>query len=212
MMARMLQVGLTGNIASGKSNAARVFAELGACIIDADIIAHELLAPGTATYRSIREAFGDEVLHPDGTVNRKKLGRIVFSETQKRLLLNGLIHPAVRNEVLRRVGELAEAETAAIIIVDAALMVESGFYKLHDRLIVVRCDPALQLSRLMARDGLQPSEARARMDAQMPVEEKLKLADYIIETSGTLRETRIQIEKIYKDLVLVESQLRLGSE
>jgi dephospho-CoA kinase len=206
----MLQVGLTGNIASGKSNASRVFAELGAHVVDADIIAHKLLDPGTATYGRIRDAFGAEILFPDGTINRKVLGRIVFSQADKRVLLNGLIHPDVRAEVLRRVGEVVAREASAIIIVDAALMVESGFYKLHERLIVVYCDPALQLSRLMARDGLLPSEAKARMDAQLPVEEKLKLADYVIETSGTFRETRVQIETVYRDLVRVESDLRPG--
>jgi len=206
----MLQVGLTGNIASGKSNAARVLAELGARTLDADLIAHELLSQGTPTYWSVREAFGQEILNTDGTIDRGRLGRIVFSQREKRMLLNGLIHPEVRKEVLRRVSDLAEREPRAVVIVDAALMVESGFYKLHERLIVVKCDPVLQLSRLMARDGLQPAEAKARMDAQLPVEEKLKLADYIIETSGTLRETKILIERVYHDLVQVESRLRSG--
>jgi len=212
MMPRMLHAGLTGNIASGKSQAALVFAELGAHVIDADTVAHELLGPGTKTYAKVAESFGMEILNPDGTINRKVLGGIVFQDFRKRQLLNALVHPDVRTEVLRRIVDLEKDSSAGIIIVDAALMVESGFYKLYDRLIVVTCDPALQLNRLIHRNGLTPDEAKARMAAQMPIEEKLKLADYTIDTSGTFRQTREQIEAIYRDLLLQEMRLRSASE
>jgi dephospho-CoA kinase len=198
----MLQVGLTGNIASGKSHASAVFAELGAHIIDADVIAHELFAPGTGTYLKVRRAFGDGILDPDGTINRKILGHIVFHRAEQRLLLNSLVHPDVVAEVMRRTFELAERAFDGIVIVDAALMVESGFYKVQDRLIVVVCDPALQLARVMNRCGLSAEEARLRIDAQMPVAEKIKLADFTIDTSGTYAGTREQIERIYRELLM----------
>ena len=206
----MLQAGLTGNIASGKSHASGVFAEMGAQIIDADVIAHELFVPGTATYAKVVQAFGTGILGPDGAINRKVLGSIVFHDGEKRLLLNSLVHPDVRAEVLRRKAALEEEGFEGIVIVDAALMVESGFYKMQDRLIVVTCDPALQLARVMGRCGIDAAEARLRIASQMPAEEKIKLADYTIDTSGTYSRTREQIEFIYRDLVLEPRRRRDG--
>jgi dephospho-CoA kinase len=207
----VLHVGLTGNIASGKSHATAVFAELGAHIIDADVVAHELLAPQTATYRKVVDAFGPEIVNDDGTINRRRLGGIVFHDTDKRLLLNSLVHPDVRAEVLRRVVEIDGDGRDGILIVDAALMVESGSYKMYDKLIVVHCAPALQIARIVARDNLSIAEARARMAAQLPAEEKLKVADYAVDTSGTFRQTREQIEAIYRSLVLDELALKSRS-
>jgi dephospho-CoA kinase len=204
----MLQVGLTGNIASGKSHASSVFAELGAHIIDADIIAHELFTPGTTTYTKVVVAFGDRILFPDGTINRKILGNIVFHQEDQRLLLNALVHPDVVAEVMRRTFELTKRAYSGIVMVDAALMVESGFYRVQDRLIVVTCEPALQLARVMNRCNLSAAEARLRINAQMPVEEKLKLADYTIDTSGTYASTREQIEEIYRNLIVEQRQMR----
>jgi dephospho-CoA kinase len=200
----MLHVGLTGNIASGKSAAALMFAELGAHVIDADRVTHDLLRSGTPTYDRIVAAFGKKVLNSEGDIDRKKLGQIVFSDAEKRRNLNALIHPKVGEEILRRVFELEHAAAKGIIIVDAALMIETGAYKKYHRLIVVHCPPSLQISRLMARDGWTEAEARARMDSQMPMEEKLKLADYAIDTSGTLKQTRDQVQEIYRDLLIRE--------
>ena len=204
----MLRVGLTGNIASGKSHATQVFAELGAHIIDADVIAHGLLAPGTSTYDGVVAAFGGQILNPDASINRRKLGEIVFQDEAKRAELNSLVHPEVRAQVLRRIDELEDSGQNGIIIIDAALMVESGFFHTFDRLIVVHCSPSLQLSRIVSRDGLTLAQARARMAAQMPVEEKIKHAHYTIETSGTFRQTREQIESIYRDLLLLNLKTR----
>src|SRR5262245_40409536 len=208
----MLRVGLTGNIASGKSHATQVFAELGAHIIDADVIAHELLAPGTSTYDRVVAAFGDPILNPDATINRRKLGKIVFQDEAKRAELNSLVHPEVRARVLRRIDELEDSAQNGIIIIDAALMVESGFFRTFDRLIVVHCSPSLQLSRIVSRDGLTVAEARARMAAQMRVEEKIKHAQYTIETSGTFRQTREQIEAIYRDLLLLKLKRKTSAD
>ncbi len=204
----MLHVGLTGNIASGKSCAAQIFAELGAHTIDADVIAHELLTPGTVPFDNVVREFGPGILCPDGTVNRKILGQIVFKDAEKRTLLNSLLHPEVRAELLRRIVDLEKPDQRGIIIVDAALMIETGFYQYYDRVIVVACDPAIQLARLINRDGLSLAEAQARISSQIPAEEKKKLAHYTIETSGTLRHTREQVEAIYRDLLLVEMRMK----
>jgi dephospho-CoA kinase len=204
----MLHVGLTGNIASGKSSAAQFFAEQGAHVIDADQIAHSLLRSGTPTYIGIVEAFGDRILSPNGEIDRRILGRIVFSDANQRDVLNSLTHPAVEAEILRRIEVIEQSSSCGIIIVDAALMIETGGYKIYHCLIVVACDPSLQISRLIGRDGLTDSEARARMASQMPVEEKLKLANYTIDASGTLKQTLEQVETIYKDLLLRERSLK----
>jgi len=204
----MLHVGLTGNIASGKSHAALLFAESGAHVIDADIIVHGLLASGTKTYNKVVDAFGAEILTPDGQIERKKLGQVIFGSPEKRLLLNGLTHPDVSAEILKRIFQLEQSCPGGIVIVDGALIVETGGYKMYHRLIVVTCNPSLQISRLMNRDGLTQEEAKARMSSQMPIEEKLKLADYTIDASGTLRQTEDQVEAIYRDLLVQELRLK----
>jgi dephospho-CoA kinase len=204
----MLQVGLTGNIATGKSHASGVFAELGAHVIDADAIVHELFHPGSATHAKVVAAFGKEILAADNTVDRKILGNIVFSQPPRRLLLNALVHPDVAAEVMRRVFDLAKQGFKGIVIVDAALLVESGFYRMQDRLIVVNCDPALQLARIMSRYGLSAENAQLRIAAQMPAQEKIKLAHYTIDTSGTYSSTREQIETIFRDLMLYTHERR----
>jgi dephospho-CoA kinase len=200
----MLHVGLTGNIASGKSHAASLFAELGAHIIDADQVVHELLSCGTRTYNRIVDAFGELILGPDRKIDRRRLAQIVFFDKEQRLLLNSLTHPDVGAEILRRIFDLEQISSRGIVIVDAALMIETGGYKIYHRLVVVACDPALQLSRLISRDRLTEKEARARIASQMPVEEKIKLADYTIDTSGTLKQTLEQVEAIYRDLLIQE--------
>ncbi len=207
-MSAMLHVGLTGNIASGKSCTSQVFAELGAHLIDADLIVHELLSCGTGTYQRIVEVFGDQILEPDREINRKKLGQIVFFNEEKRKILNQLTHQDVGAEIRRRISELEQTFPRGIIIVDAALMVETGSYKMYDRLIVVTCGRSLQISRLMNRDRLTEEEALARMNSQLPIEEKLRLADYTIDTSGTLKQTREQIQAIYRDLLIQEIRLK----
>jgi dephospho-CoA kinase len=201
---RMLHVGLTGNIASGKSHTALLFAELGAHIIDADAVVHELLASRTKTCQKIVDAFGSDILRSDGSIDRRKLGQIVFSDVEKRELLNSIVHPDVNSEILRRIFDLEQLSPSGIAIVDAALIIETGGYKMYDKLVVVTCDPMLQISRLTTRDHLTIEEAKARMNSQLPVEEKLKYADYTIDTSGTLKQTQEQVETIYRDLLIQE--------
>jgi dephospho-CoA kinase len=206
----MLCVGLTGNIASGKSTAASFFAELGAHVIDADRVVHVLLRTGTSTYNKIVEVFGRLILGEDGEIDRRKLGKIVFSDEDKRSRLNALTHPDVEAAIEKTISGLEQASSHGIVIVDAALIVETGRHEMYQRLIVVTCSPALQIARIMSRDGLTEADARARMASQMPIEEKLRLADYIIDTSGTMKQTRDQVEKIYHDLIAREPGMKDG--
>ena len=204
----MLHVGLTGNIATGKSYAAAHFEQLGAHVIDADRVVHELLKSGTPTYQKIVDAFGEGILLEDGSIERSRLAEIVFFNEEKRSLLNSITHPAVKDGIKRRISLFDQKREAGIVIVDAALMVETGGYRDYHRLIVVACDRSLQLARLMNRDGLTEHEALARMTSQMPIEEKIKLADYVIDTSGTLKSTENQVDAIYRELAACDIQQR----
>ena len=196
----MLRVGLTGSIAVGKSFVASVLAELGCHVLDADKTAREVVARGTPGLSAVVEQFGAEVLQPDGTLDRARLGSVVFADEHARTLLNSILHPfiiAAQDEQLRR---WAEADPQGIGIVDAALMIESGGYKRFDKLIVVHCRPEEQLRRLMERNHLTREEAERRIRAQMPQEEKKSFADYLIDTSEGFIRTRQETEKVYQAL------------
>ena len=197
----MLRAGLTGSIGVGKSYVASLFAELGCHVLDADHTAREVVLPGTAGLNAVTEAFGNDILNPDGTLNRKQLGALVFADEAQRQRLNHILHPFIiarQDEILNR----WEAEDPrGIGIVDAALMIESGGYRRFDKLIVVHCRPEVQLERLMLRDKLSRDEAQRRIDSQMPQEEKQKFADYLIDTSDGFELTREQTIKVHKDLL-----------
>jgi dephospho-CoA kinase len=193
----MLRVGLTGSIAVGKSFVLEIFRELGCHVLDADKTAREVVEPGTEGLKRIVENFGDEILSPDGSLDRKKLGRIVFADEGKRQLLNSIVHPLVieaQNEWIDRCGH---GDPEGIAIVDAALMIESGGYKRFDKLIVVWCRPEIQLERLMIRDRLSADEASRRIAAQMPQDEKKSYADYLIDTSNGFDNARDQTTEIF---------------
>lgn len=196
----MLRVGLTGSIAVGKSNVCEVFRELGCHVLDADQTAREVVEPGTKGLSRIVEAFGNDVLQASGELDRKKLGAIVFADKDKRERLNAIVHPLVveaQDEWIRRV---EAGDPNGIAIIDAALMIESGGYKRFDKLIVVWCEPEIQLQRLMKRDGLSEEDAKARIRAQMPQEEKKRFADHLIDTSAGFDETREQVNMVYSEL------------
>jgi dephospho-CoA kinase len=196
----MLRAGLTGSIAVGKSFVSSVFAGLGCHVLDADQTAREVVAPGSAGLRVVVETFGREVLRPDGTLDRAKLGAIVFSDETKREKLNEILHPLI---IEAQDDWLRHCETSAprgVGIVDAALMIETGSYRRFDKLIVVHCRPELQLERLVKRDGLAEEEAARRIAAQMPQDEKKRFADYLIDTSGNYDETRAQVGTVYEHL------------
>ena len=195
----MLRVGLTGGIACGKTVVRELIAVRGALTLDADGIVHQLMAAGTDLTRRIGEAFGSDVLSADGSVDRTKLGRLVFSDSSARSKLNALVHPDVIREEKRLLRE-AEGRGVGIAVVDAALMIEAGTYRDYDKLLVVHCPRALQLERLAMRDDLSPAEAARRVDAQMPVEEKRPYADFLIDTSGSLADTERQVEEVWEKL------------
>jgi dephospho-CoA kinase len=206
----LLQVGLTGGIASGKSTVDRMLEIAGAHVIDADAVAHGLLEPGHPERDRVEERFGRSVVRKNGSIDRKALGAIVFTDTGARADLNAILHPGVRREESRLKERLRRAG-GGIVVTDAALLVETGSYREYHRLVVVACDPSLQIARLLARTpGMGAAGARQRLAAQAPVEQKLALADYIIDTSGSLSETEEQVMRLYQQLVEDLETLRRG--
>src|ERR1044071_445235 len=197
----MLRVGLTGSIGVGKTFVTSIFAELGCHVLDADQTAREVVMPGSPGLAAITKEFGEEVLNPDGTLNRKQLGALVFADESRRQRLNHLLHPFIiarQDEIMR---EWETEDPNGIGMIDAALMIESGGYKRFDKLIVVHCRPEVQLERLMLRNGISRDEAQRRIDSQMPQEEKQRFADYLIDTSDGFELTREQTIKVHKDLL-----------
>ena len=197
----MLKVGLTGSIAVGKSFVLSVLRELGCVTFDADKIAHFVMEPGRAAYEDIVREFGQGVVSDDGSIDRLKLGAIVFADADRRKRLNELVHPRVMEEQNRLLREAEAADPDGVAIVDAALIIESGGYKRFDKLIVVFCDTEMQIERLMRRNQITRAEADLRIAAQMSSEEKRRYADYEIDTSGTFDETRKRVTEVYKDLL-----------
>jgi dephospho-CoA kinase len=196
----MLCVGLTGGIASGKTTVGRMFVELGARLTDADAIVHELFRAGEAVNQAVVDAFGDRVRAADGTIDRAVLGEVVFNNTQARERLNSIVHPAVIQKQKDWLDELSSREPDAVGIVDAALMIEVGTYRNYEKLIVVACTLDEQRKRLRHRSGLSDEQIEARIRSQMPMEEKAKYADYLIDTSGSLEDTRRQVESVFREL------------
>ena len=191
--------GLTGGIASGKSTVARMFQELGAKVVDADALAREVVTKGRPALREIVAHFGPQVLTPDGELDRKALGALVFADPEARQALNRITHPRIARAGQDAMAELASAgETLAIY--EAALIVENGLHRAMQGLIVVAVPEETQVARLQARDGLGPEEARSRLAAQLPLEQKLAAADFVIDNSGSEGETRAQVEAIWSAL------------
>jgi dephospho-CoA kinase len=196
----MLRVGLTGSIGVGKSFVLSVFAELGCRVLDADKTAREVVAAKTPGLSAVVEAFGTDILQADGTLDRARLGAIVFGDEKKRLLLNSILHPYIIAAQDEQLNMWEEQDSGGIAIIDAALMIESGGYKRFDKLIVVHCRPEIQLERLMARNQISREEAMRRIASQMPQEEKKRYADFLIDTSAGFEATRAQTAKIYQKL------------
>ncbi len=193
----MLRVGLTGSIAVGKSFVASVLAELGCFVLDADRIAREVVAPNSLGLREVVENFGVEVMRADGSLDRNRLGGIIFGDPDKRELLNSILHPLIVAAQDAQLDSLAQAHPRGIAIVEAALMIESGGYHRFNKLIVVNCRPEIQLARLMNRNRIAQTEAEARTNAQMPQDEKRTYADYLIDSSFGMDETRRQTRDVY---------------
>lgn len=195
----MLRVGLTGGIACGKSHVLRRLAVHGLHTLDLDAVAHEVMAPGGSAHRDVVEAFGPGILTPDGEVDRKALAAIVFADTEARERLNAIVHPRVREEGARRARAHA-SEPGSVYVTDAALLVEGGVHLRFDRLIVVHCHRDEQVRRLRARDGVAEGAARARLAAQMPIEEKRRFAHFQVDTSGSLEETHRRADRLAEEL------------
>ena len=196
----MLKIGLTGSIAVGKTFVAEVLSSLGCPVLDADRTARQVVEPHTIGWQKVVEAFGEIVLNSDQTLNRAKLGAIVFADEQKRLLLNSIIHPLVFIEQDNWL-QTHEARGEKIAVIDAALMIESGGYKRFDKIIVVWCKPEIQLERLIIRNNLTRGEALLRISVQMPQEEKMRYADFLIDSTNGFADTRQQIERTFQSLL-----------
>ncbi len=204
----MLIVGLTGGVASGKTTVSRVLKEEGAYIIDADQMARELVRPHTPAWRKLVRAFGKDILREDGSLHRKKLADKVFTNLRQRKLLNQILHPRIRKEMERRAKEIGQKDPEAVVVIDAPLLVELGDHRKMDKLIVVISTQTQQIERLKERDGISSEEALRIFSSQMPVEDKVKLADFVIRNEGSLQETKKKTREVYKELKKVVVQTK----
>jgi dephospho-CoA kinase len=207
----LLRVGLTGGIASGKSSVGKMFVKLGAQLIQSDAVAHALMQPGLPVYEEVVRCFGREILDADGSINRARLAEAAFGTSSGGAAprvkeLNGIVHPAVIEHENQWMDEIGRSTPRAIAVVEAALILEAGAAGRFDRLVVVTCDPEQRVARFARRVEISEEAARAevgrRMAAQLPDEEKVKAADFVIDNSGTLEETRLQVERVFGELRL----------
>ena len=196
MTPRRTLIGLTGNIATGKSAVARMLAGLGATVIDADRVAHEVMEPGGAAYAAVVDAFGPEILNPGGTVDRRRLGDIVFRDPAALARLEAAVHPAVLLGVGRRIA----AAEAGVVLVEAIKLIEAGMHRAYDALWVVTAPRKVQIERLVRERGMTHDEATLRVDAQPPQEEKAALADRVLVNDGTLAQLRARVEAAWEQL------------
>src|SRR5512143_163582 len=194
----MLKVGLTGGIGSGKTTVSAMLRELGAHVVDADVLAHEALEPRTPGYKKAVCIFGKRIVGSDGRIDRRALADVVFADPEKRHLLERIVHPSVFAGFDRMVDELKEKEPDAVVFFDAALLIETGAHMQMDRVVVVWCTPETQMKRLVEKCGLTHHEAELRIVSQMSMDEKRGHADYVVDNDGTLDETRAQVERIYR--------------
>jgi dephospho-CoA kinase len=196
----MLLVGLTGGLASGKSHVGRQLEELGCLLVQADQLGHQVLMPGGEAYQPAIDEFGPRILTPEGIIDRRKLAAEVFERPERLERLNALVHPYVRARSRALIDAFAAAAPDGIAVVEAAILIETGSYRNYDRLIVVICTGEQQITRAMDRDGITREEALARLGRQLPLEEKVKYADYVIDTSGTRKNTAGQTRAVYNAL------------
>ncbi|MDI9569089.1 MAG: dephospho-CoA kinase [Bacillota bacterium] len=199
----MRVIGLTGGIATGKSTVSRMLAEKGLPIVDADLIAREVVEPGKPAYREIVQTFGGEILQADGTLNRKLLGKLVFGDPARLQTLNQITHPRIREEIEGRLQALRDKGTE-LAVLDAPLLIEANLQPLVDEVWVVTCPRELQIKRLQERDNLSVPEAEGRIKAQMPLEEKIKYAQRVIDNSRDIAHTRRQVQELLRSYLLCQ--------
>lgn len=190
-------IGLTGGIATGKSTVSALLIRKGALLVDADVIAREVMLPGHPVLAAVAEHFGQAVLLADGTLDRKKLGDIVFREPAQRQALNEITHPAIRLEIRRQMESLEREHPERLVVVDIPLLFESGLESMFERVMLVYAPASIQKERLMNRNQLTAEEAEARINSQMDIEEKKRKADVIIDNSGSAEETQRQIDEFW---------------
>jgi len=194
-----MRIGLTGGIAAGKSMVSGILAELGAWILDADAISREVVEPGTEGLKAIAAEFGEKVLMPDGSLDRRALGAEVFGDPQKLERLNGILHPIIKAEMLRRAAEIEEQHTEDIVIFDVPLLIESGWQDVADEVWLVSAPVEQRIRRIAMRDGLDEKQAMERISAQMTDEQKAKHADVIINNGGSIQELKERVTKLYAE-------------
>lgn len=196
----MLSVGLTGGLATGKSTVGRFLEQLGCYLIRYDELGHQVIEPGGEAYEAVLAEFGRDILNPDGTINRRALAARVFAKPDQLERLNQLVHPPARARAAALLADFARRQPHGIAVTEAAILIETGSYKNYDRLIVAVCRPEQQLERAMARDGLSRQEVLDRLSRQMPIEDKVKYADFVIDTSGSKESTFQQTKQVYEAL------------
>jgi dephospho-CoA kinase len=197
---RFLLVGLTGGLATGKSTVSEILRGLGCVVLDADVLAREVVEPGQPALAAIVEEFGRDVLGPDGTLDRKRLGALVFADPARRRRLEAITHPAIRDRFLARLAELQSQGFEGIVVWDAPVMIETGGHAAMDRLVVVVADPATQRARALARDG-DPADAERKIASQMPLNDKARLADHVIDNSGDRAATEARTREVHAALL-----------
>jgi len=196
----MLRVGLTGGLASGKTFVGHALADLGCYLIEADKLGHEVLAPGGAAHDAVVDEFGEAILDEEGNIDRRKLSALVWDRPERLAKLNSLVHPAVWKLEDQRMADIGKADPKAIVVVEAAILVETGSYKRFDRLIVVTCTAEQQMERAVKRGPYGKDEVEARLSRQLPLAEKIRVADYVIDTSGDKEHTLEQVRAVYSSL------------
>ena len=206
----MLNVGLTGGIASGKSTVAKMFQAKGAYLIDLDKLAHFVEEPDQIAWKAIVDYFGPDILNENRTINRIKLGSIVFPDREKLSRLNSIVHPAVFEEWRRRIEDIGEKTPAAIVISDVPLLIEAEMLHQVDVVILVHVSPEDQIQRLMDRNGCSREDAERRLSTQMPIDEKISHADFVIDNKGSLEKTEISVNAVWEELLIRERKMRVG--
>ncbi|MFS1517655.1 dephospho-CoA kinase [Bacillus sp. SCS-151] len=193
-----LIIGLTGGIASGKSTVAKMLEKLGFPIVDADIIAREVVTAGESAYKKIIATFGEKVTQPNGELDREKLGNIIFHDEEKRQQLNSIVHPAVRKKMFERMDEYMK-QGLQVVILDIPLLFESKLTDMVDKTLLVYVDPDVQLHRLMQRNNYLKHEAEARINSQMPLKDKISLASAVLNNNGSILNTEEQLHKLLQN-------------
>lgn len=197
-------LGITGNIASGKSTVSKELARRGAVVVDADQLAREVVASGSSALRKIVEAFGKEILNNRGELDRDKLGQMVFADVKVRAMLNRIVHPEIAKQSVERLHELKQRNDIPLIVYEAPLLFEVGAESRVDKILVVKINTEEQLKRLQVRDGLSEVAAQQRMAAQMPQQEKIIRADFVVDNSGSIEQTLKQVDLLWPQLAAID--------